>query len=503
MFTKLSLFSLLAAGVLLILSGCSGVPNESGLPSVRIEGAAQVSISPEHSPGVKDLFSAPLDIELSDGTELYSYTVAVEANEKLIYSQSYSIEDIETLTANPPTPPVPERVEWLGLNNDLEPVEEGRYRLTVEIVDSFDRRATSPAVLIEVDNTPPEASVKLSRKLFSPDDDGNLDTIGIEQESSGAELWNGYIVRQTRGQRIRDFAWRDKLPETLSWDGETLRGNRAAPGNYGYTLVARDKAGNRTIVETESFRLDLAVSALELDVSPRPFTPDDDGRNDTVSIAIEASDPTSIAGWELAIYDPTGKLFREFSGEGNPEEPIVWDGRNSDGERVQAASDYQAEAQVRDQAGNSSAVSAPIPVGILVDSEEDGSLRIRISSIHFVPFEADFRNLEDPERVEQNKEVLDELSRMLKDYKDYKVLIEGHAAHLTRGEEERKAEQQEILLPLSRKRAGAIRDALQKRGIDGERFTTAGRGGNEPVVPHTDEEERWKNRRVEFELIRR
>jgi len=56
---------------------------------------------------------------------------------------------------------------------------------------------------------------------------------------------------------------------------------------------------------------------------------------------------------------------------------------------------------------------------------------------------------------------------------------------------------------LSRKRAEAIKEALVERGVKAERITTAGRGGSEPVVPHSDMDDRWKNRRVEFELIRR
>ncbi|MDA3811775.1 MAG: hypothetical protein PF518_15760 [Spirochaetaceae bacterium] len=57
-------------------------------------------------------------------------------------------------------------------------------------------------------------------------------------------------------------------------------------------------------------------------------------------------------------------------------------------------------------------------------------------------------------------------------------------------------------MPLSSLRAESIRDALILRGIDGARMSTTGRGGYDPLVPHSDLINRWKNRRVEFILIK-
>jgi outer membrane protein OmpA-like peptidoglycan-associated protein len=76
--------------------------------------------------------------------------------------------------------------------------------------------------------------------------------------------------------------------------------------------------------------------------------------------------------------------------------------------------------------------------------------------------------------------------------------VEGHAVNISGTERE----QREELIPLSTARAETVREALIERGMDADRISIVGRGGSDPIVPHTDLENRWKNRRVEFILIR-
>jgi outer membrane protein OmpA-like peptidoglycan-associated protein len=62
-----------------------------------------------------------------------------------------------------------------------------------------------------------------------------------------------------------------------------------------------------------------------------------------------------------------------------------------------------------------------------------------------------------------------------------------------------KAEEAELAV-LSLARAASVRGMLVKLGLAPSRITTAGKGGTEPVVPHADKLNNWKNRRVEFVL---
>ena len=57
-------------------------------------------------------------------------------------------------------------------------------------------------------------------------------------------------------------------------------------------------------------------------------------------------------------------------------------------------------------------------------------------------------------------------------------------------------EQEEILLPLSKSRADAVKSALVDRGLDADRFMTEGVGASDQLVPDSNYKDRWQNRRV-------
>jgi outer membrane protein OmpA-like peptidoglycan-associated protein len=60
----------------------------------------------------------------------------------------------------------------------------------------------------------------------------------------------------------------------------------------------------------------------------------------------------------------------------------------------------------------------------------------------------------------------------------------------------------DVLIPLTKERAEVVKHALIDLGIDGSRIKADGIGASRPLVPHNDFKNRWKNRRVEFYLVK-
>lgn len=88
---------------------------------------------------------------------------------------------------------------------------------------------------------------------------------------------------------------------------------------------------------------------------------------------------------------------------------------------------------------------------------------------------------------------LDKISGYLKRNLGYNIVIYGHTDD---------AGTKEYNRSLSLSRAEAVSQALTNRGIQKSRIKTVGKGEEEPYVPNTTEENKYRNRRIEIELIK-
>jgi len=277
---------------------------------------------------------------------------------------------------------------------------------------------------------------------------------------------------------------------------------------------------------------ELAVTIPEL------FSPDPEITDDKMTIGITVNHPVRIKDWSIVIQparlgtrqteQAAGQGQREArpartdqegqgearqprqrqpfftqEGTGTPPTHWEWNGKSSrpSGEMVQSATDYRFELTVNDVYSNSSKYEGIIQVDVLV-RKEGNNLRIIIPSIIFPGDLADLNRVsEDEQRA--NRRVLRMIANSLTRYPDYRITIEGHANPLSAAGTPEWTRQETTLRPLSEQRARAVGEYLAtNHNIARNRFTYTGLGTTRPVADFTDEDELWKNRRVEFILIR-
>ena len=91
-------------------------------------------------------------------------------------------------------------------------------------------------------------------------------------------------------------------------------------------------------------------------------------------------------------------------------------------------------------------------------------------------------------------ETLDEVVSFLQENPAVEIEVAGHTDNQGRAD---------LNLTLSRERAAAVKQYLVEQGVDTNRITQQGYGGTRPLVSNAIEEERSKNRRVEFTILKK
>lgn len=494
-------------------------------------------------------------------------------------------------------------ITWDGRRPDGSMVEDGRYVVRLE---SEHRNGTTVSARDEVvvDTQSPEVSVQIGRSALVLTDESDQQTVAIEQSSSTEDLWRGEIYSEDTGRVVYTRSWEGRAA-TFEWNGRSDQGNVVPDGTYRYRVRSADRAGNLTVVQTDtvdvtteslitlefdgyglspngdgvSDTIELVVDSVdpadfaewtvtirgggrtvrrisgeslatphriawdgrgddgsvvsegeyqatiraafrtgsmgastdvsavvdvtgpeaELSLEGRPFSPDGDGYNDTLELTLEARDPAGIGRWQLRVVDE-GELWRRFTGSTVPATQ-TWRG-NTTGTRVfTSASMLDVVYEVVDGLGNRTDGSSPLRIGVMVDMV-DGRRQIRVPNVIFEGYTTNYTTW-DEEVAQQNLQSIDEVVQILETFPSYAVELDGHAVSLLYYDEELSArEHREVLLPLSEDRAEVIKEALIERGIDEGRIEINWFGGSDPIVPFSDLEGRWVNRRVEFYIVR-
>ncbi len=388
---------------------------------------------------------------------------------------------------------------WDGTDESGNVVPDGDYRYEVSSTDSAGNMTEWRSEAIRVDTRPTAVFVTVDKTGFSPNADGVVDDVSFSTYANlldGVDSWELALVHERDGVVRRFDGTSLAATNTIEWDGRSESGRRIE-GTYTARFVVTYAKGDRPEGQSSEFELDISPPEVTVNLSPIPFSPDNDGIEDELNINLLVSDESPISGWRMEVLDRNDAFFTEFSGRGKPANRLIWDGRAQDGELVISAEDYPYRFEISDVLGNATSTAGLIPVDILV-IRDGNRLKVQISNITFEPNSPELVLDPQDERGAKNRAILQRLVEVFSKYSDYNIRVEGHAVNVTGTDREEREE----LQPLSLARAESVQNALIEEGLSPRRLSILGRGGTEPIVPHTDLDNRWKNRRVEFILIK-
>ena len=391
-------------------------------------------------------------------------------------------------------------VVWDGKDAAGNAAPDGTYQFTLESTDAAGNSAKYNIPSLALDARVPRLILTASSTAIAPKANQSTDLVRfgiICSLQDGIDSW-ALELKDDKGAVVKRFASPPlTVPANIGWNGLS-EGGGLREGRFTPTLTVNYQKGDTVTAETASILVCVTGPELSINYRPQFFSPDNDGVDDELFIKLGAKSPAPIASWYMEIREPVppNLMFYRIEGKGSPSETVIWDGRSNKGELVQAATDYPVKYSATDILGNSSVIDSQIGVDVLVIRDGD-RLKIQVPSIVFRENAADFNGIP-ADRAENNIRVLRRVADILNKFRDYKVQIEGHANPVARTTQEEKNE----LQPLSDARAKTVLNMLVEFGVARGRLSSIGMGGTQPVVKFEDRDNWWKNRRVEFILIK-
>ena len=225
-----------------------------------------------------------------------------------------------------------------------------------------------------------------------------------------------------------------------------------------------------------------------------------------LSIDEEGASPMPLGGLRAGVRLPAGMNFyiEPFGRVGYPfvfgvglAAGIRLPAERASSRRTRDGSDIKEDTFIEAYGGIG---SEEFTGGIRIVSDSDDNIHIQVTTINFRANSADYEGLS-PEIIAGNNAIFTQIAEFLNRHTNYRITIEGHA-NATFPEGAARNREEQTLRQLSGQRALVAAQELMRRGVDRDRINYTGRGASAMLAPYDDAANNWKNRRVEFVLVR-
>jgi outer membrane protein OmpA-like peptidoglycan-associated protein/flagellar hook assembly protein FlgD len=162
---------------------------------------------------------------------------------------------------------LPAEYTWNGMSNSETVVSDGRYSVDLKVNFELGTTTVSEPVMIRVDTSQPEIELSRDRDIFSPDDDGDADTVTFTvdrlYDDSGIKSWKLVIINPFTDSEFISYTGGSEQVEPITWDGIGGNGNLVeSVQEYPVVVYAEDIVGNKVEKELNPVLIDILVIRL-------------------------------------------------------------------------------------------------------------------------------------------------------------------------------------------------------------------------------------------------
>ncbi len=393
-------------------------------------------------------------------------------------------------------------IGWKGTKGDGVPLPDGYYMVRARITDRAGNTVDSEPYPLLLDTKPVSAELQAA-ELFTPgrgDSAGVMDVAIEASEYERVAKWRFNFVN-AEGFPVRTYSGTETLPAVLSWDGSGDTGRNdlfyVPDGTYKGQLSVEYQKGMSLEAESAPFVLDANAPEVELVLIPEPFVRDKGKVTGSVGLEIRAADAVGILRWTVTATAEDGTVLRSEEGAGNPSGIYAWEG-------IDAATTGEAPVTIAvavfDQGPDNGETSGSFNTAPVAEVK-NGRTLLLVDNIIF----AAYKNTLDSAGADfaaRNARALQRVAEIMAMYPTCALRLEAYALNIYGYDRKKYDAEEKILFPLTERRAQTVFEALVRLGVSRDALSTQAFGGKNPTASTTDRSVWWKNRRVEFVLIR-
>ncbi|MEW6555776.1 MAG: OmpA family protein [Elusimicrobiota bacterium] len=336
-------------------------------------------------------------------------------------------------------------------------------------------------------------------KTISPNQDGLYEKTRFVTSVDVGKIKKWALeIKNDIGVPVKTFSGEETIPTVLEWDGTDDKNAVMPDGKYVCVMTIDGKYPAR------SNELWLNVDTIEpfagISVSTFGISPNNDSVDDFCDCTFIADDPSGISLWQLSIVNSKGIDVISMKGTTDVPKNFKWDGKDDYYKNVVPNDVYKIKLTIYDAAGNKAEAE---PVEVVVNVPE----KVVVQEVKTIAVKEEKRglvvNLASSVLFDSGKSELkptaftplNEVVKLMQDYPENKVLIEGHTDSYGSNAYNKK---------LSEKRAQAVYNMLiTKYDVDKSRLQVIGYGEEKPIADNKTADGREQNRRVEIIILKK
>ena len=221
---------------------------------------------------------------------------------------------------------------WDGRSDAGTPSKDGKYSYAVRSTDLAGNSASYILEEITIDTRPSPITLDVELRSFSPNADGKKDLLRFYPKlirSEDVVEWQLEVINE-EGEPGRTMIGKGMPPGMIVFDGKDIRGQRLSDGFYLGVLSVLYGNGDNPKAASPQFQIDTSMPRAALSAPYLLFSPDGDGRKDTLTIR----QTTSVEKlWNAELINGSNQPVKKASWQGTLLE-VTWDGTDDGGLRV-------------------------------------------------------------------------------------------------------------------------------------------------------------------------